>query len=77
MTKKDLSDMEIECKKTIEAFLTGGDYARHRLNEVLSNIWKHYEVHDTKRQNYIMLIARENKTYSEEFDSFANLEDYP
>ena len=77
MTKKELSDMETECKNTIKAFLTGGEYARYRLNQVLSNIWKHYEVHDTTRQSFIMKLARENKIYVDEDDLFTNCEDYP
>jgi len=63
-TQNGLTEAELECKDTIHAFLTGGAYANERLKVVLSNIWKHYEVCDEKRQKKIMALAKRNHDHS-------------
>lgn len=58
--------MEKECLEVIKTFLKSGGYARERLEKVIGNIWKHYNITCTERQTKIMQCAKSCIHYQEE-----------
>lgn len=58
--------MEKECLDVIKTFLKSGGYAKERLEKVIGNIWKHYNITSTERQTKLMQCAKSCIHYQEE-----------